>query len=163
MPQSLGMEHYEHPLSLRPFQSGDLDGFRALVESVLDEYGFVPDPVLESDLRDPVGKYDQVWVAVDGDAVVGSVALRQLGKGELELKRMYLYPDYRGRGLGKRLLEQALQWARAEGAVAIVLDTSEAMLEAQRLYESVGFVRTGLRTERGEFDSRCEVLYRLTL
>lgn len=150
-------------MPIRPFEADDLDGFRALVEAVLGEYGFVPDPVLESDLGDPLGKYDQVWVAADGDSVVGSVAVRRLGDGELELKRMYLNPRYRGRGVGRGLLARALGWARADGAVAIVLDTSEAMVEAQRLYESVGFVRTGTRTERGALDSRCEVLYRLAL
>src|SRR5215831_11850830 len=55
-------------------------------------------------LDDPGAIYAALWVAVDGDAVVGSVALRDLGGGAVELKRMYLRPDQRGRGLGRQLL-----------------------------------------------------------
>ena len=148
---------------IRRFEPGDAAGFRALVEAVLGEYGFVPDPLLEADLRDPLASYDAVWVAADGEDVVGSAAVRRCGAGELELKRMYLDPIYRGRGLGRALLEEALSWARANGMSSVVLDTSEAMAEAQRLYESAGFIRYGSRVEEGAVDARCEVLYKLEL
>ena len=77
---------------------------------------------------------------LDG-AVVGSIALRDLGGNKLELKRMYLRASQRGHGLGKRLLATALDWARANGATVIRLDTSERMETAQRLYEAYGFQR----------------------
>src|SRR5205807_8572948 len=85
--------------------------------------------------------YTKLWIALVGDEVVGSVALRDLGDHRLELKRMYLRPAQRGRRLGRQLLAIALDWARANGTEVVRLDTSEQMVAAQRLYEAHGFER----------------------
>ena len=118
------------------------------------------DPAFDSDLDDPAGAYTALWVAVENEEVVGSVALRDLGDGVLELKRMYLRPSRRGRGLGKRLLEVALDYARAHEAVAVRLDTSEQMVAAQRLYEAHGFERVSGSAPR---QGQCRLLYELRL
>ncbi len=130
---------------------------------VLSELGYTPDPVLEADLADPGAAYDAAWVAEDEGGVVGTVAVRRSGEGEAELKRMYLLPAYRRRGLGRQLLGTALAWARSQHLGAVHLDTGSFMVDAQRFYESAGFKRSGSRTELGERGSRCEVLYRLEL
>jgi GNAT superfamily N-acetyltransferase len=128
-------------LEIVPFGHEHAEGFRSLVADTLREFGFEPDPQIDPDLVDPAAVYTALWVALaDGD-VVGSVALRDLGGNALELKRMYLRSAQRGRGLGKRLLATALDWARANGAEVIRLDTSERMETAQRLYEAHGFRR----------------------
>lgn len=148
-------------LQVRSFGPGDREGFADLVASVLQEFGMKVDPVLEADLDDPPTHYDAIWIAAAGDAVVGCAAVRGLGDGSAELKRMYLRPTYRGRGPGRALLEKAIGWASDQGCESIVLDTSTTMTDAQRLYESAGFARTGERTEKGADDSRCEILYSL--
>jgi putative acetyltransferase len=151
-------------VEIRPYEPTDQTGFAQLVATVLAEYGFNLDPILEADLGHPEISYQGLWVAIYEDFLVGSVAIRLLDEGRAaELKRMYLQPDYRGRGLGRNLLNQAIDWAKARGCRSIVLDTSTAMTAAQHLYESVGFARTGTRTETGAHDSRCEVLYKLDL
>src|SRR5947207_2816796 len=94
---------------------------------VLPELDLLVEQKLDEDLDDPTAAYTAMWIAVDGDTVVGSVALRDLGDNAVELKRMYLRPDQRGRGLGKRLLGLALDWARANGMRSVRLDTSERM------------------------------------
>jgi putative acetyltransferase len=104
--------------------------------------------------------YAALWVALDGAEVVGSVALRDLGDGVVELKRMYLRPDQRGRGLGRELLGVALDWARDRGMRAVRLDTSERMLAAQRLYEAYGFERVPGEAPR---QGQCRLLYELRL
>ena len=118
-----------------------VDGFRRLVADTLAEFGFRADPSLDPDLADPLAYYAAVWVVDDGGEVAGSVALRSLDAHGLELKRMYLRAHLRGRGVGRRLLETALEWARAAGARRIVLDTTEEMSAARRLYEAYGFRR----------------------
>jgi GNAT superfamily N-acetyltransferase len=123
------------------FEPEHADGFRTLVAGTLREFGFEPDPQIDPDLTDPAAVYTALWVALHDGEVVGSIALRDLGGNELELKRMYLQPSQRGRGLGKRLLTTALDWARESGAAAVRLDTSERMEAAQRLYEAYGFDR----------------------
>ena len=127
-------------LRIVPFEAEHAEGFRILVAETLREFGFEPDPEIDPDLVDP-GVYSALWIALVGDDVVGSVALRDLGDGALELKRMYLRPDQRGRGLGKHLLATALEYAREREAEVIKLDTSERMIAAQRLYEAHGFRR----------------------
>jgi molybdopterin-guanine dinucleotide biosynthesis protein A/GNAT superfamily N-acetyltransferase len=129
----------QHPIV--PFAAEHADGFRALVSDTLREFGFEPDPAIDPDLADPAKSYAALWVVLEGDVVVGSVALRDLGDRELELKRMYLRRSQRGRGLGRRLLVTALDWARAHGARAIHLDTTEEMEAARHLYEQHGFRR----------------------
>ena len=123
------------------FDEAYRDGFRLLVADTLREFGFEPDPEFDSDLEDPDGAYAALWVVLDGHDVVGSVALRDLGEGALELKRMYLRPTHRGLGLGKQLLATALDWARVSGARVVKLDTSDRMEIARALYEAHGFVR----------------------
>jgi ribosomal protein S18 acetylase RimI-like enzyme len=86
--------------------------------------------------------------------------VRELDGGALELKRMYLRPGQRGRGLGKQLLDVALGYARASGAPVVRLDTSERMLAAQRLYEAHGFRRVRGDAPR---QGQCRLLYELRL
>jgi molybdopterin-guanine dinucleotide biosynthesis protein A/GNAT superfamily N-acetyltransferase len=123
------------------FRPEHADGFRSLVADTLAEFGFTADPELDPDLEDPDAYFAVVWIALKGDRVVGSIALRDLGDKTFELKRMYLLEQCRGRGTGRRLLAAALDWARANGARIVKLDTTEEMQAARRLYESHGFVR----------------------
>ena len=138
-------------------------GFRELVASTLGEFGFSEDAVIDRDLLDPLEHYDAVWIVEEDGRVVGSAAVREAGEAEAELKRMYLAPELRGRGLGRRLLELVIEWARERGLVAVTLDTTAEMRAARSLYESAGFQAYGNRTEVGERDRRCEILYRLDL
>ena len=124
-----------------PFEAAHLEGYTQLVRDTLREFGFEPDPTIDPDLDDPGAFYAALWVALDRGNVVGAVALRDLGHSALELKRMYLRPDARGYGLGKRLLATALDNARESGADVVRLDTSERMETARHLYEAHGFVR----------------------
>jgi GNAT superfamily N-acetyltransferase len=143
-----------------PFEPEHAQGFSALVVDTLREFGFEYDPELDRDLADPRATYVAFWIAlVDGD-VAGSVALRDLGGDVFELKRMYLRSAHRGRGVGKRLLSTALEWARANGARMVRLDTTERMLTARLLYEAAGFVRVDGESPR---QGQQRLLYELRL
>lgn len=143
-----------------PFEERHAAGFGTLVSDTLREFGFEPDPDLDSDLDRPDRHYAGLWIAEADGEVVGSVALRDLGDGALELKRMYLQPARRGRGLGRRLLTIAIDWARARGASVIRLDTSERMETAQTLYEAYGFRRVPGEAPR---QGQARLLYELRL
>jgi putative acetyltransferase len=58
-----------------------------------------------------------------------------------EIKRMYVRPRFRGRGLGRRILEHLAAHARASGITLLRLETGVDQLEAIGLYESMGFRR----------------------
>ena len=147
-------------MSIVPFQPAHADGFRSLVADTLREFEFEPDPELDGDLDDPAAAYAVLWVVLDQGEVVGSVALQDLGDGAVLLKRMYLRPGQRGRGLGRELLALALDWARMHEMNVVRLDTSERMVAAQRLYEANGFERVAGDASR---QGQCRLLYELRL
>ena len=74
----------------------------------------------------------------EGEAV-GIGCLRHIGDGTAEIKRMYIRPAARGRGLGRQLLQRLIEEARTSGYERVRLDSSRFMHEAHRLYRSAGF------------------------
>lgn len=88
----------------------------------------------------PRGTLLLAWV--DG-APAGCVGLRPLDADTCELKRLFVRPAYRGRGLARQLSTAALAEARSRGYMRIRLDTLPTMVEAQALYRALGFREIG--------------------
>lgn len=80
-----------------------------------------------------------VLLAWSRDKAAGCVGLRPLENNVCEMKRLYLRPDQRGAGQGRRLVEGVLAEARKRGYSRMVLDTVPQLRAAISLYESLGF------------------------
>lgn len=81
------------------------------------------------------------WVIRDGDEVVGMCeVMREEGKGWL--RALYVSPPLQGKGLGKKLFEQALEWLGSENPIFI--HAAEYNLKAINFYKSFGFKETGI-------------------
>jgi ribosomal protein S18 acetylase RimI-like enzyme len=80
-----------------------------------------------------------LWLALADDAAIGCVALRPLDDGGAEVKRMFVDSAWRGRGVGRALLEALIDGARARGHAVLRLGTLQDMTAAQGLYHSLGF------------------------
>jgi ribosomal protein S18 acetylase RimI-like enzyme len=97
----------------------------------------------ERELLDLPGAYappqGRLLVALEGSAPAGCGALRPIAPGIAELKRMWVSPAFRGRGLGRAIAEALLAAARAQGYRAARLDTLDTMREARALYAALGF------------------------
>jgi N-acetylglutamate synthase-like GNAT family acetyltransferase len=81
------------------------------------------------------------WVALDGDRVVGSIALLDIGNRQGALRKMFVDAAHRGApaGVARRLLDTLLDAATAAGVREIFLGTTARFLAAHRFYEKNGF------------------------
>jgi len=85
----------------------------------------------------PLGR---LLLAIKGEQVAGCIALRSLGDGDCEMKRLYVRPEFRGQGLGKKSVTTLINAAREIGYRRMLLDTLPGKMdEAIALYRSFGF------------------------
>lgn len=81
-----------------------------------------------------------LFVAVEGERYLGMIALRPLDESIAEMKRLYVRPAARGRGLARRLIARLCDEGKRLNYTELRLDTLPKMGEAQALYETYGFV-----------------------
>jgi len=153
------------PFRVRPAANRDLPAIRQIVFGVLREYGLEPDPDgTDADLADVEASYlgrggvFEVVQQQDG-RIVGTVGLFPVNRRRAELRKMYLLPGARGRGLGKRLLERMLDTARRLGFREVLLETNSVLKEAIGLYEKYGFEPIAME----HVAPRCDQVYLLLL
>jgi putative acetyltransferase len=82
-----------------------------------------------------------VVVASINGVAVGCGAFKPFAEGVAEIKRMYVLPDYRGRGISVAVLRELEHWAAELGFERCVLETGKAMTEAIGLYLKSGYER----------------------
>ena len=115
-----------------------LDAMRAELNDVYETFSRLDNPPLEPDeLRGPHGAY---LVGYEGADAVAGGGLRRLDDGVAEIKRMFVLPAVRSRGVARALLEALEQTARELGYERVRLDTGPKQLHGLALYRSAGYV-----------------------
>jgi ribosomal protein S18 acetylase RimI-like enzyme len=120
---------------IRAARPDDLEAVQGFLREYADGLGVdLSFQGFDSELADPLGFYELVLLADDG-----CVALRRIDGQTCEMKRLYVRPEGRGRGLGRQLAEAVIAEARERGYSRMLLDTLPEMTAAQALYRSLGF------------------------
>lgn len=133
-------------VNIRPFQNGDADGVAKLILGIQrDEFQIAITLQQQPDLSSIPDFYQtgagNFWVAVLDDEIVGTLALRDIGGGDVALRKMFVAATVRGapHRVAQRLLSSALDWASANQTETIYLGTTSRFLAAHRFYEKNGF------------------------
>jgi putative acetyltransferase len=79
-------------------------------------------------------------VITDQDQIIGTGAIRKIGEQTCELKRLWLLHEYHGQGLGYRMIQELLSFARQKGYQRVRLETDrDSQSRAYHLYKRLGF------------------------
>ncbi len=89
---------------------------------------------------------DRLWIAEQDGKMAGCIAIVSRPEAQAQLRWFLVHPDYRGQGLGRRLLGEAIQFCRECRAKSIYLWTIRNLRSAVHLYQSVGFHKTEEKT-----------------
>jgi GNAT superfamily N-acetyltransferase len=158
------------PVTLRPMQIGDAGwliqqhaelyaheaGFDATFEALVAE-------ILADFIRNRDPENERAWIAVRGTERLGSIFCVRQDAQTAKLRLFLLVPAARGLGLGRRLIEACIGYARGRGYRSMVLWTHESHAAACALYRAYGFEMTDSRPVRSFGQDLIEQNWRLTL
>jgi putative acetyltransferase len=132
------------PGLIRKVTSHDIPDVRLMLKEYVDWIGLdLAFQEIDAELAGLPGEYappgGALFVAEDQARLLGMIGLRPFSGTVSEMKRLFVRPEARGRGLAKQLIAVALDEARRLGYAEIRLDTLPMMGDAQSLYVSLGF------------------------
>ena len=132
---------------LRGLQVGDI-GWVAHRQGILyaQEYGW--DGTFEALVAEIAAQFvknfdaewENAWIAEREGQVVGSVFLVKVSEQEAKLRLLYVEPVARGAGLGRRLTDECIAFAKAKGYSKLTLWTNDILHAARHIYQTAGFV-----------------------
>ncbi len=134
------------PFIIRPLRSGDM-GWIVHRQAVLywEEYrwgqafeGLVAE-VAGQFLKEHDPRREQCWVAEKGGEILGSIMVVRRDDEVAKLRLLYVEPSARGMGIGRRLVDESIRFARGAGYKRMTLWTNAVLVSARRIYEAAGF------------------------
>lgn len=134
---------------LRPLQVGDI-GWITRRQGMLyaQDYGWdetyeaLVAEILAAFVKSFDQKWERSWIAERNGEVVGSVFVVRKSEQVAKLRLLYVEPSARGLGIGKRLVEECIGFARAKGYRTLTLWTNDILTAARHIYQAAGFKLT---------------------
>jgi N-acetylglutamate synthase-like GNAT family acetyltransferase len=128
-PGDIGYITYLHGILYAPEQGWD---------HTFDSYVAIP----LAELAKRRSSRERIWIVENTERIVGSAAIVSFSETEAQLRWLLLHPSVRSLGLGRRLVEDALDFCQGAGYQSVFLWTVDTLPIAARLYRSVGFKPT---------------------
>ena len=99
---------------------------------------------IDGDEKDFFAQYNQIYIdnviiCYEDEVAVGCGAFKEYEPKVAEIKRMYVKPEFRGKGLGKQILNELTKWAKENGFQHAILETSNQLKNAISLYQKTGY------------------------
>ncbi len=155
------MKIYYQDFLIRDWLKSDRDDAAKVISEVLAEYGLPWQPTeADRDVIEVEKAYlksgGEFWVVELQEDVVGTAAYYPIVRGDkaVEIRKMYLLPKVRGKGLGKYLLQQLEKAIAQKGFREIWIETASVLSEAVVLYE-----KNGYQPASGVETARCDLVY----
>lgn len=150
------MNSYHKNFLIRSWMPADREAAAAVIKDTLAEYGLGWEPAgADRDVLEVEASYIAVggefWVVEQQGKIVGTAAYYPVQRGEMavEIRKMYLLPTARRKGLGRYLLQELEKAIAFRNFQTIWIETASVLKEAVKLYESSGYqAATGVETER---------------
>lgn len=160
------MQAVYHDFLIRDWQPSDREVAAQLIAQVLSEYGLASGKLAQEpggadwDVLHVEEAYwatgGEFWVVEQEGTIVGTAGYYPIRRGinAVEIRKMYLLPQVRGKGLGRYLLHALEQAIATKNFAQIWIETASVLQEAVKLYESNGYQpSTGIET------ARCDRVY----
>jgi DNA-binding MarR family transcriptional regulator/GNAT superfamily N-acetyltransferase len=142
-------ESRREPYAIRPLKVGDI-GWITHRQGILysQEYGWdatyevLVAEILAGFVKNFDSNMEHGWVAERAGGIIGSVFLVRASADLAKLRLLYVEPTARGLGVGKRLVQECIDFARLKGYKTLTLWTNDVLVAARRIYQSAGFKLT---------------------
>jgi len=131
-------------MNIRKFEKGDGDKVKTLILSILtSEYPFDKNAFSDSDLNNITEAYSggrDVFLVGDVDSdIVGTIGVKEEGPDSALIRRFFVSSKFRGRGYGKRLMEEALRLCKSNNFKHVIFQGTNRMIQAIELCKKTGF------------------------
>ena len=135
-----------HRIQIRNnIEPGNIEDIISLHGSLYaSEYGF--DKTFEQYVAEPLHEFamshtirEKIWIVEQRRIVQGCLAVVKSDETKAQLRWLLIHPDLRGNGIGKKLLDEAVQFTRENGNTSLFLWTVSILDAANKLYTRAGF------------------------
>jgi len=134
-------------INIRPYKAGEASYVSFLQMKFYEQtYGFKA--IFEHYLLTAMAEFiskpkgSQLWVVLDNEEIVGSIAIIRTDEHVAQLRWFLTNPNYQGKGIGRKLMDTAMQFCKAQEYTHVFLWTINTLNAARHLYERYGFEPT---------------------